>query len=1012
MPPTLRSSIHGRKAVQQPESVKNSIHLAALSIKTDFLQPEQLDNEDEDMQSDHEMMSSEMEDDLDESYYNDVDAPLQSSAQELLRPLQETADRVSRQVEEFSQALDRFRGESKNLSGQKLWAATWNLMDTYAGIANKSAGRVQASSAEHKHAQKNRKSLGDTTAQKENLLLESDIWNLTSQILPCKSPELLEDAHHAENAALVQLHRYSKNDEIWAAFMEVDPVANHYEVLLDWLQERKRKTSPALKDSDLKSYDDCGRGDVMWEGGNIYTQAPIKRQKVTRAHPGPLQPADDMRTMHFRKSDSEPLVTQMDPDAALRQDAMLEVEDELYETSAWHASWELLRRGSSPDQCRNWWQDRNELWRALILRSPGVQNSSEVNKAWLRIINLASNRELAILCRDLADNQDVATDYENAVYGILSGSYSAAAPVCESIDDHLFSLINSLLIERYEQFLSAFQQKLQTPDLQEYTPLPPTTAEISNYMQSSQVDKATKAEAHQPHKYLQSALVSDDLAHFFLEMGHAAAQMAHLTGQSKVLFDNDETQVNECAQVAAQDEDVVRMATHLQLALQPLGLLDQAYDENALVLENNIINYMGLLERHAKYSLLPLYASKISAERQPRVLGRILSKVTIPKERDMQMRLMKSYSIPVYRVIYTICDYARRTWAMKLSPQREALQAAKVIEYKDKIVRVRTGFIGQVHDEDEGRVVEAHEWVNCIDTKNWGMACWLMTALYKNLLLSGKLAAAKSLSTRVELAQTSLKVTGMNLSLAALVAETPEEDGDTDMEGDATVDDHSRLASPTKRRKESKPNHPLAKETTNRSALAEQSLVWAHLELLVQAMDTLELWQDLANSVDTLPRNDPKTVKTAKKELGHALQTVHSAMQPLLDHGFLSSAMDEQEDHDLRQIREHYLPECILAYNSALYFGGHAITRQHLVQCMELAQQVAQNETLTGAFVASRRMQELVTAFAHDSQALLRANEHSSASTRGRGSKRSSVSGEKGGRTDIWQVQWRADAET
>jgi len=979
-------------------------------MKIDISQIERTDENDEDdegMESDHEMMSSEIDDDMADDGFNDE--PLQSSAQELLRPLQETADRVSRQVEEFSQALDRFKEASKNNAGQKLWADTWRLMDQYAEIASKSAARVQAKGAEDKQTRKSRKSLGDSTAQKENLLLESDLWNLTSRLLPCKSPELVEDAQHAQNTALVLLHRYSTSDEIWKTFMEVDPVANEYEALLEWLQERKRNTSSDLKDIDLELYDQCGRGDDLWEGGNIYTQAPIKRQKVTRAHAGPLLPAEDMRTMHFRKSDSEPLVTQLDPDAALRQDAALEVEDELFETSAWHTSWELLRRGSSPDQCRVWWQDRNELWRALVLRNPSVHNDPDINKAWLRIVNLASNRESAKVYRGLADNRDLATDYENAVYGVLSGSYTATIPVCKSIDDHLFCLVNSLLIERYEQFLSAYERKLQTPGLQEYTPLAPTADEISNYMQLSQIDKVTKSEAHQPHKYLQGALMSNNLAHFFLEMGYAAAQMAHLTGQSKVLFDNDATEVSECAQVAAQDEDVVRITAHLQLALQPLGLFDQAYEEHASVLENNIVNYIGLLERHAKYSLLPLYASKISADQQPRVLGRILSKVTIPRERDTQMRLMKSYSIPVYKVIYTICDYTRRTWAMRLNGQGELHKTAKVIEYKDKIVRVQAGFIGETQDEEEAHVVETHEWVNYVDTKNWGMACWLMTALYKTLLLSGKLAAAKSLSARVELAQTSLKVTGMNLSLAAMIAETVGDDGSDEMNGDVVADEQNGLTNPTRRRKESRTNHPLVKETTNRSALAEQSLVWAHLELLVQAMDTLEAWQDLADSIETLPRNDAKVIKTAKKELSQALQNVHSVMQPLLDHGFLSSAMDEQEDHDLRQIREHYLPECILAYNSALYFGGHAITRQHLVQCMELAQQVAQNETLTGAFVASKRMQELVTAFALDSQALLRANEHGNSSTRRRSGKRSSLTGEHGGRADIWQVQWTAD---
>lgn len=702
----------------------------------------------------------------------------------------------------------------------------------------------------------------------------------------------------------------------------------------------------------------------------------------------------------------------MDPDAALRQGAMLEVEDELFETSAWHAAWELLRRGASVDECRDWWQDRNELWRALVLRNPSLHGDSQVDKRWLRIINLASNHDYAGLCKELAENRELSTDYETAVYGILGGSYSATAPVCKSVDDHLFSLVNSLLIERYEQFLSAYRKKLQTPGLKEYRPLPSTMGEVTKYIEAAQIDRRTKTEARQPHKYFQGALMGDSLSKFFLDMGHAAAQMAHVTGQSKVLFDDDDASVNEFAQVAAQDEDIVRIAAHLQLALEPLGVLEQAYEEHAPVMENNIINYIGLLERHAKYSLLPLYTSKISAERQPRVLGRILSKVTVPGERDLQMRLMKKYNIPVYRVIYTICDYSRRTWTIKLGGQEADLQAAKVIEYKDKIVRVQAGFVGDPNtmDEDEAHVVQAHEWVNYIDAKNWGMAVWLMTALYKTLLLSGKLKAAKALSSRVELATTSLKVTGMNLSLAAMVQDTNEDEGDTDMEGDASVDDVSRLASPTKRRKEPKPNHLLAKESTNRSILAEQSLTWAHLELLVQAMDALELWQDLADQVEKGPRNDTHMMQAAKKELSGALQTVMSAMQPLLETGFLSSPSDEQEDQDLREIRNHYLPECVLAYNSALYFGGHAITRQHLIQCMNLAQEVAQNETLTQAFVASKRMQELVTALALDSQALLRANEHGSSSTRGRRGKRLSTGAEPTGRADIWQVQWRGDS--
>lgn len=134
-------------------------------------------------------------------------------------------------------------------------------------------------------------------------------------------------------------------------------------------------------------------------------------------------------------------------------------------------------------------------------------------------------------------------------------------------------------------------------------------------------------------------------------------------------------------------------------------------------------------------------------------------------------------------------------------------------------------------------------------------------------------------------------------------------------------------------------------------------------------------------------------MRTMKKILQAALDDVTNAMYFLLDEDFLSKPSDEAEAISLTKIRHHYLPECILAYNSVLYFAGHAITRNNLVECMNLAQVVATNDTLTDAFAASSRMRELVSAFALSSQALLHANEQG---------------GRKGKRDegiDIWHVR-------
>lgn len=58
-----------------------------------------------------------------------------------------------------------------------------------------------------------------------------------------------------------------------------------------------------------------------------------------------------------------------------------------------------------------------------------------------------------------------------------------------------------------------------------------------------------------------------------------------------------------------------------------------------------------------------------------------------------------------------------------------------------------------------------------------------------------------------------------------------------------------------------------------------------------------------------------------------------------------------------------------------LIFAGHALSREHLPQSMNLATQVATNPNLTQVFVEAKRMRELTTAFALSAKAMLYANQ-------------------------------------
>lgn len=106
-------------------------------------------------------------------------------------------------------------------------------------------------------------------------------------------------------------------------------------------------------------------------------------------------------------------------------------------------------------------------------------------------------------------------------------------------------------------------------------------------------------------------------------------------------------------------------------------------------------------------------------------------------------------------------------------------------------------------------------------------------------------------------------------------------------------------------------------------------------------------------------------------------------------------------DDELSAIRQTYLPETILAYVSALHFAGTGLSRDNLLECMELAAVIAErNSDLTTVFTASQRMTELVESLAACSKALAIATGEKRAA--GAGSKKLR---EMGWSRDIWSVK-------
>lgn len=146
-----------------------------------------------------------------------------------------------------------------------------------------------------------------------------------------------------------------------------------------------------------------------------------------------------------------------------------------------------------------------------------------------------------------------------------------------------------------------------------------------------------------------------------------------------------------------------------------------------------------------------------------------------------------------------------------------------------------------------------------------------------------------------------------------------------------------------------------------------QSRTYYELELLVNAIKALADWREKESDYT---KKAPK-LSSAPPALRAAKDAVDEAMLPVLA-GILCHPLDQQEAEDLNKVRMAYIPEIVLAYNTVLHSAGSLISRDNLIQSMDLSTTIAQDQNnIAECFVQAKRMRELVMSFAETSKAML-----------------------------------------
>ncbi|EEP81082.1 predicted protein [Uncinocarpus reesii 1704] len=585
---------------------------------------------------------------------------LTADVKQTLHPLEDMAERVLKQIESFAHNLDQFRKQSPTPQDPQAFREACKLVKNYQSIAENNVHDLSTSHQVRKPYRpahkKNEKetTIGEVEEQIARWQLEAETWDLLYQLLTIANPETQERAKHSQETALQSLHRYSSDKEIWDNFLEADHFARECVIVLQWLEKLARSTADLdTVISELEKEADRGQG--LWAHGWLYTKETIKGAKRLRSWSQPLDPEDSRITPSLLGSEKQaPLITQLDPDAVIRQGLGLQPHDRFYEQATWLRCWKMLRSGQSWSEIRAWSQERLENWRALSVSGSSTtsKNGDASDDGLSRMMGCRSQEAWRAACSILAS--DPHTDrYEKAVYALLCGDTEPAYKVCQTWGDFLYVFYNHMILCRYRDFCKQFLRKLSLPANAKITLSiePPNHDRILNFLNNLRKDERVAEEAKNPYRQIQSAILSKNLEHFFYHHATATANATNATKQPTLLPKLPPiVGIRDPLLIAANDEASLRIISHLYLLMNLIGMVrgDSHFTDVVAV---NVVKYIELLREKERIDLIPLYASLLPKNIGHTILAKVLIDVQNERVRRGLLQRMRAFGTDVSAVL-------------------------------------------------------------------------------------------------------------------------------------------------------------------------------------------------------------------------------------------------------------------------------------------------------------------------------------------------------------------------
>ncbi|XP_056604579.1 nuclear pore complex protein Nup107 [Triplophysa dalaica] len=476
--------------------------------------------------------------------------------------------------------------------------AVFDLLEEYEALCQDKVGTLQKLVLRSASGQqKSSKTVSITWLLQQEMVT----WRLITSLYRDRVQTVLEED------IMMDITAPSESEKsVMEQFFQKDSMVRQSQLVVDWLE--------SIAKDEMGDFSD----NIEYYAKSVYWENTLHTLKLRR----------NQSSSGF----SRPLVTELDPDAPIRQKRPLADLDREDDMRLLKNLFNLIRAGMT-DEAQRLCKRCGQAWRAATLEGWKLYQDPNINRGGGELQPVEGNPHRSVwkvCCWRLAEEEQF-NKYERAIYAALSGNHKQLLPVCETWEDTVWAYFRVMVDTLVEQEICS--SGLGSEELEE---LPREFLETNWTMEkvfeelqateSKRVIEATKEHYHVIQKFVILGDLDGLLCEFSDWLARTPTLPAHL----------------------------LRFMSHLVLFYRSLGM--QLKEE---VCVDVLKAYISLLVKEKQVDLIAFYVSQLPADLAVLQYAQFLEEVTETEQRKHCLDLATQAGLDVASITKTVVETIR-----------------------------------------------------------------------------------------------------------------------------------------------------------------------------------------------------------------------------------------------------------------------------------------------------------------------------------------------------------------